>query len=173
MSYKVKKKETGFTIIEVLIVLAIAGLIMLVVFLAVPALQRNSRNTQRKADISAILAGINEYLADNNGALPSAALNWAAPTLTFNGAATNTSTQARIGFYTGGVGVAQGDITETAAPAFPVAALAGNAANDRVVINNGGACNGAAAAQGSPRQVAVQYEIENGSNSYAAACQDS
>jgi prepilin-type N-terminal cleavage/methylation domain-containing protein len=31
-----KRKEDGFTIIEVLIVLAIAGLIMLVVFLAVP-----------------------------------------------------------------------------------------------------------------------------------------
>jgi prepilin-type N-terminal cleavage/methylation domain-containing protein len=40
MSKKLSKKEKGFTIIEVMIVLAIAGLIMLVVFLAVPALQR-------------------------------------------------------------------------------------------------------------------------------------
>ena len=35
-----KRKSEGFTIIEVLVVLAIAGLIMVVVFLAVPALQR-------------------------------------------------------------------------------------------------------------------------------------
>lgn len=44
------KRQTprGFTIIEVMIVLAIAGVIMLVVLLAVPALQRNSRNYQRK-----------------------------------------------------------------------------------------------------------------------------
>ena len=52
-TYKTKRDE-GFTIIEVLIVLAIAGLIMLIVFLAVPALQRNSRNTQRTNDASLI-----------------------------------------------------------------------------------------------------------------------
>lgn len=38
----------GFTIIEVLIVLAIAGLILLIVFFAVPSLQRTNRNYQRK-----------------------------------------------------------------------------------------------------------------------------
>jgi prepilin-type N-terminal cleavage/methylation domain-containing protein len=37
--------RTGFTIIEVMIVLAIAGLILLIVFLAVPALEREARNT--------------------------------------------------------------------------------------------------------------------------------
>jgi prepilin-type N-terminal cleavage/methylation domain-containing protein len=36
-----KNNKKGFTIIEVLIVLAIAGVIMVIVFLAVPALQRN------------------------------------------------------------------------------------------------------------------------------------
>jgi prepilin-type N-terminal cleavage/methylation domain-containing protein len=50
MLHNLKKRNEGFTIIEVMIVLAIAGLIMLVVFLAVPALQRNSRNTQRNND---------------------------------------------------------------------------------------------------------------------------
>jgi prepilin-type N-terminal cleavage/methylation domain-containing protein len=42
---KLLKNEQGFTIIEVMIVLVIAAVIMLIVFLAVPALQRNSRNT--------------------------------------------------------------------------------------------------------------------------------
>lgn len=64
------KQQKGFTIIEVLIVLAIAGLIILIVFLAVPALQRNSRNTQRKNDASRLSSLINEYVSNNNGKLP-------------------------------------------------------------------------------------------------------
>lgn len=65
-TYKTKRDE-GFTIIEVLIVLAIAGLIMLIVFLAVPALQRNSRNTQRTNDASLIGGSVGECLANKNG----------------------------------------------------------------------------------------------------------
>src|SRR5216110_1960554 len=64
------KQQKGFTIIEVMIVLAIAGLIMLIVFLAVPALQRNSRNTQRKNDVARVLGGIQEYASNQNGFLP-------------------------------------------------------------------------------------------------------
>lgn len=67
-----KTKEQGFTIIEVLIVLAIAGLIMLIVFLAVPALQRNSRNTQRRSDASHLSGLINENITNNNGTPPTA-----------------------------------------------------------------------------------------------------
>lgn len=71
MSYQnLRKKTEGFTIIEVLIVLAIAGLIMLIVFLAVPALQRNNRNTQYKNAAAAVLAAVNEYSNNNNGATP-------------------------------------------------------------------------------------------------------
>ena len=38
------KNKKGFTIIEVVLVLAIAGLIFLMVFIALPALQRSQRN---------------------------------------------------------------------------------------------------------------------------------
>lgn len=65
-----QKREQGFTIIEVLIVLAIAGLIILIVFLAVPALQRNSRNTQAKSEASALLGALSEFVNNNNGKLP-------------------------------------------------------------------------------------------------------
>src|ERR1700710_2002336 len=65
-----KSNSEGFTIIEVMIVLAIAGLILLIVFLAVPALQRSSRNTQRKNDASAISGAIANYIGNNNGKLP-------------------------------------------------------------------------------------------------------
>lgn len=64
---KLQNRSEGFTIIEVLIVLAIAGLIMLIVFLAVPALQRNSRNTQRNSDASLISSAVNECLNNRNG----------------------------------------------------------------------------------------------------------
>ncbi len=60
----------GFTIIEVLIVLAIAGLILLIVFLAVPSLQRNARNTSRKNDVSSLLGGMAEYTNNQNGTFP-------------------------------------------------------------------------------------------------------
>ncbi len=45
MYKQIKNKNEGFTIIEVMIVLAIAALILIIVLLAVPALQRNSKNT--------------------------------------------------------------------------------------------------------------------------------
>ena len=46
--------KQGFTIIEVVLVLAIAGLIFLMVFVALPALQRSQRDTQRRNDMSRV-----------------------------------------------------------------------------------------------------------------------
>jgi prepilin-type N-terminal cleavage/methylation domain-containing protein len=66
MFKNLKKRAEGFTIIEVLIVLAIAGLIMLIVFLAVPALQRNQRNTARTSDASRWATSVTECLANRN-----------------------------------------------------------------------------------------------------------
>lgn len=56
----------GFTVIEVMIVLVIAAVILLIMFLAVPALQRNTRNTQRKSDIARTSTAFLEYLAASN-----------------------------------------------------------------------------------------------------------
>lgn len=71
MSTKLKQgMAQGFTIIEVLIVLAIAGAILLLVFLAVPNLQRSNRNTQRKDDISRVGSTVQEFINNNNGRLP-------------------------------------------------------------------------------------------------------
>lgn len=67
MFKNLQKREKGFTIIEVLIVLAIAGLIMLVVFLAVPALQRNQRNNGRNSEASRVASAVTECLANRNG----------------------------------------------------------------------------------------------------------
>ena len=64
------KNKKGFTIIEVVLVLAIAGLIFLMVFIALPALQRSQRNTQREDDISRFLTAISDYQTNNSGKTP-------------------------------------------------------------------------------------------------------
>lgn len=68
-------KEEGFTIIEVVLVLAIAGLIFLVVFLALPQLQRSRRDTQRRNDAGRVLAALESYASNHNGAYPAANAN--------------------------------------------------------------------------------------------------
>ncbi len=75
-----RKDQSGFTIIEVLIVLAIAGLIMVVVFLAVPALQRSQRNQSRKTDGNNIISLLDDYVSNNGGALPTACTGGAGAT---------------------------------------------------------------------------------------------
>ena len=65
-----KNNKKGFTIIEVVLVLAIAGLIFLMVFLALPALQRSQRDTQRKNDASRLRAAITDFSSNNKGRLP-------------------------------------------------------------------------------------------------------
>ena len=64
------KNKKGFTIIEVVLVLAIAGLIFLMVFIALPALQRSQRNTQREDDIARVLTAVNSFQTNNSGKVP-------------------------------------------------------------------------------------------------------
>ncbi len=66
------KSKKGFTIIEVVLVLAIAGLIFLMVFIALPAMQRSQRDTQRRNDYSTLSAAMTSYMTNNNGKLPTA-----------------------------------------------------------------------------------------------------
>ena len=70
----IKSKQEGFTIIEVLIVLAIASLILLVVFLAVPGLQRSNANNAAKNDATRIASAITSWVANNGATVPSSAL---------------------------------------------------------------------------------------------------
>ena len=61
--YTLKNKK-GFTIIEVVLVLAVAGLIFLMVFLALPALQRAQRDAARKQAIADIASQIITYYSN-------------------------------------------------------------------------------------------------------------
>ena len=64
-------KKHGFTIIEISLVLAIAGLILVMAFVALPALQRQARDTKRKDDTMAFLQALKSYQQNNRGNLPS------------------------------------------------------------------------------------------------------
>lgn len=128
------KNQKGFTIIEVLIVLAIAGLIMVIVFLAVPALQRNSRNTQRTNDAARTAAAVSECLANNNGSV-SSCNNLGAPQL--NNYMTIANNQQLI--------------------------AAGSAGLNSMDFNFGSSCNAAGTAAGGPggaRSYHVLFQVE-------------
>ena len=58
--------KKGFTIIEVVLVLAIAGLIFLMVFVALPALQRSQRDTQRRNDMSRVDTSLVQYQTNHS-----------------------------------------------------------------------------------------------------------
>ena len=65
-----KINNKGFTIVETLIVLAIAATIVAVVLLSVPGLQNSSRNTQLKTAANDVLADISTFTSNNNGTGP-------------------------------------------------------------------------------------------------------
>lgn len=67
---KDNNRKSGFTIIEVTLVIAIAGLIFLMVFVALPSMQRMSRDTRRKEDVATLMGYIKKYQNNNRGALP-------------------------------------------------------------------------------------------------------
>jgi prepilin-type N-terminal cleavage/methylation domain-containing protein len=69
-------KAQGFTLIEVVLVLAIAGLIFLIVFLALPALQRSQRDTQRRNDIARMISQLTQYQSNKQGAVPGTQAEW-------------------------------------------------------------------------------------------------
>ena len=60
-----KDNKKGFTIIEVVLVLAIAGLIFAMVFIALPALQRSRRDHSRENDASVVAAAITKWNSAN------------------------------------------------------------------------------------------------------------
>ena len=62
--------KKGFTIVEVSLVLAIAGLIFMMVFVALPGLQTTRRDAARKEMVSSFAQQIKNYQGNNRGALP-------------------------------------------------------------------------------------------------------
>lgn len=154
-----KRKSSGFTIIEVMIVLAIAGLIMAIVFLAVPALQRSSRNTQRKNDVSSLLSAVSNYEDNNAGAFPTASGTFS---LKFPNDTPN------LGYYTIANNVSWQYQTAAAAPADP-----NNL--DMVVVANYAKCNGntPTATGATARSIVAVFDVEGSGGSLVKQCTES
>lgn len=149
MSNLQKRKEGGFTIIEVLIVLAIAGLIMLIVFLAVPALQRNSRNTQRKNDVSNILSAVTEWANNNGGVLPATTDK------------TEVLNNAKLGIY---------DPTNVT---FAVSTATNANDTEKITIVTKAKCSSDNAVASNARQFVALYTVETGNGGKDTICQES
>jgi prepilin-type N-terminal cleavage/methylation domain-containing protein len=66
------KKNKGFTLIEILVVMGIVAILAAIVLIAInPARQfAQARNTQRESNVNAILNAIGQYSAENEGVLP-------------------------------------------------------------------------------------------------------
>ena len=62
----------GFTLIELLVVIGILAVLLAITLIAInPARQfSQANNTKRRSDVNAILNAVNQYMADNKGALP-------------------------------------------------------------------------------------------------------
>lgn len=69
---RIKTSQSGFTLLEVLIVVAIIAILAGIIILAInPTKQLGAaRNTKRQADLNTIMSAVYQYSIDNNGAMP-------------------------------------------------------------------------------------------------------
>lgn len=69
---KTAQLKKGFTLIELLVVIGILAVLLAITLIAInPAKQfKQANDTKRRSDVNAILNAINQYMADNKGALP-------------------------------------------------------------------------------------------------------
>lgn len=64
------KKRRGFTLLEVLIVIAIIGILVSLGVVSYSSAQRKTRNSKRRGDVKAIQGAWEQYYADNSSAYP-------------------------------------------------------------------------------------------------------
>lgn len=146
-----KRNEQGFTIIEVVLVLAIAGLIFLMVFVAYPALSRSRQDTQRREDLSRVSSQLTQYMTNNNGKLPTNS--------------TSTSSATTFGSFINRYMKVDGDAFEDPKTGPYTLVTAGTAGNAELTVGaiqyiQGRTCNGEnATASGTARQAALRIKL--------------
>ena len=164
--------KKGFTIIEVVLVLAIAGLIFLMVFVALPALQRSQRDTQRREDMSRFISQLSQYQANNNRAVPGNTLpDWNASAgfiknyLTSGGDAfvdPNGTAYDVASICTLSSATACSTSSSTSSATTPGAVLTWESNRNKIYVYKNAKCNGEAVTYvaNSPNQVAIRYKLE-------------
>ena len=66
MSLKSLKKQEGFTLLELLIVIVIIGILALLILPNITSAPKKAHDTKRKTDLTAMQKGLEEYYVDNN-----------------------------------------------------------------------------------------------------------
>ena len=68
-----KRRQAGFTLLEVLLVVAVIAILAGIVIVAINPSKNlgDSRNSERSSDVNTIINGVYQYSLDNNGSLPS------------------------------------------------------------------------------------------------------
>ena len=61
-----KSKSSGFTLIELLVAIGIIAMVFAIVITSAAGLQRQSRDSQRKADLAKIQSALQQYYADQS-----------------------------------------------------------------------------------------------------------
>lgn len=165
---KQELKQKGFTIIEVVLVLAIAALIFLMVFIALPALQRNQRDAARKDVIGKVASSVTTYQSNNRGQQPVKGTDLA-------GYVDGTPAAAGLKSDSGAYSATSSDtfIDNNYIVHVVVYSTDGTDVADTnlVEVITGAKCNsgGNAAVKGSTRNAAVMVKMENGN---AVFCED-
>jgi prepilin-type N-terminal cleavage/methylation domain-containing protein len=155
------KAKKGFTLIEVILVLAIAAMIFLMVLLTLPAVQRAQRDMQRKEDVGKVIAAYTEFVGNNRGTQPIDAQSCEGA----DGGVAGTQENCKLNPYvrlTDGVyfhvhdGPTSGTWTPTTTP------TGFNPDTDHITIYKKAQCdvNGAVKPGSSSRQIAVVVELE-------------
>jgi type II secretion system protein G len=60
------KKQGGFTLLELLIVIVIIGILALLIIPNITSAPKKARDTKRKTDITTVRKGLEEYFVNNN-----------------------------------------------------------------------------------------------------------
>ena len=68
----IQLRKPGFTLIEILLVVAAIGILAGIVILAINPNKQlgETRNAQRRADVTTIINAVYQYSVDNNGTIP-------------------------------------------------------------------------------------------------------
>ncbi len=151
--------KRGFTLIEVVLVLAIGGLIFLLAFVAFQQVSRNRRDTQRRSDAGRMIAELQNYKGDTNAYPLDVSVGGAAGTTTIDGPTAETF----INTYMGGANFKdpQGNAySVVASTATPVAATS---SATQVTYKNNHKCVNGVATSGNPGNIAVVIGLESGS----------
>lgn len=145
-----KLNKNGFTLIEVVLVLAIGGLIFLLAFLAFRQASINRRDTQRRSDAGRFISEVANYSGDANGKLPgqTGALSVDQFQTTYMGSTWKDP--------------ADNNYKAAASENNATASTVGQNGNDYYYFKAGNKCNGNAMTTGSSGDYAIVLKLEKG-----------